>query len=86
MIYFGKIEVSITSLDARKLSSLSLTVTSVNFTVPLSKFKRWRNESVKWEKKKKIVFSSFVYSVQQENKRSDLLVSDKNLIKCINEM
>lgn len=36
--------------------------------------------------KKKIVFSSFVYSVQQENKRSDLLVSDKNLIKCINEM
>lgn len=85
MIYFGKIEVSITSLDARKLSSLSLTVTSVNFTVPLPKFKRWRNESVMWGKKK-IVFSSFVYSVQQENERSDLLVSDKNLIKCINEM
>ena len=85
MIYFGKIEVSITSLDARKLSSLSLTVTSVNFTVPLPKFKdEEMNQSS--EKKKKIVFSSFVYSVQQENERSDLLVSDKNLIKCINEM
>lgn len=77
MIYFGKIEVSITSLDARKLSSLSLTVTSVNFMVPLPKFKdEEMNQSS--EKKKKIVFSSFVYSVQQENKRSDLLVSDKH--------